>query len=77
MRNLRIMSCWQKKHSATHKWLTNAAQLLVHLSHASKEGYETLQKQCMYIIITQHPICHTERVLETYHFVCDLRVYIS
>ena len=74
---LRVICWWKIAIGVAHKWLTNAAQNCFHLSYASKEGHETLQEQCMYILIIQYPICHTERVLETCHFVCNLRVYIS
>ena len=61
----------------TYKRQKDAQRSSSHLSGAPKEGFETLHKQWMPLIVEEHPNFYTERVLKITHFVCILRVNLG
>ena len=46
----------RKWHDETHKWYADATRITSHLPYASKEGIELLHKQCISLLVVQHPI---------------------
>ena len=69
-------SC-QKWHGIDNKEHIDAIRSTSSHLYTSKEGYETLKQQWMYLIIAQHPISCAERVPKTLHFVWNLRVVLG
>ena len=67
----------QKWHDETHKWYADATRIISHLPYASKEGIELLHKQCISLLVVQHPNCRTERLPKIWSFVCTLRVNLG
>ena len=59
-----------------HKGLADTIKSPSHPPHASKGGYETLQQQCVPLLIAHHPNSWAEVVSKIWYYVRNWRVDI-
>ena len=59
----------QKRHGIDHEEHIDAIRSTSSHLYTSKECYDTLKQQCMYLLAAQHPNPRVERVLQIWYFV--------